>query len=156
MQQFSFRIVPYNDSHKEQVVAVWESSVRATHSFLDPADIDYYKAIVEGINFTGFSVHCLAREETVLGFVGVAGKKIEMLFLSPDCIGKGLGKMLLSFAINELGADSVDVNEQNIPAVTFYQRFGFVAYARTAKDSEGKNYPILKMKLPGLSNSHSK
>jgi putative acetyltransferase len=47
--------------------------------------------------------------------------------------------------LDELNADKVNVNEQNIDAVKFYSKFGFVTYERTEKDSEG--YPILKMKL---------
>jgi hypothetical protein len=42
-----------------------------------------------------------------------------MLFLLPDFTGKDGGKQLVLFAINELGADKVDVNEQNVAALNF-------------------------------------
>lgn len=70
-----------------------------------------------------------------------------MLFIDADFIGRGFGKKLMLFALNELRANKVDVNEQNTKAVKFYSKFGFVTYARTEKDPEGKDYPILKMKL---------
>ena len=149
-----FEIQPYNDRFKEQLILVWENSVRATHHFLAAADIDYYKTIVSGIDFNSFPVFCLIETETdsVLGFMGIADYKIEMLFLAPESIGKGLGKTLINFAINELHVDKVDVNEQNQNAVNFYSKFGFVRYDRTDRDDEGKDYPILKMKLENTAN----
>lgn len=140
-------IQPYNDRFKEQMILVWENSVRATHDFLSPSDIDYYKKIVSAIDFNTFQVFCLTEADKVLGFIGIADNKIEMLFLAPEHIGKGYGKTLMRFAIDELGANKVDVNEQNQNATNFYTKFGFRTYARTDKDDEGKDYPILKMKL---------
>ena len=149
MQNQPIEIQPYRDSFKEQMVTVWEKSVRATHDFLTPADVDYYKEIVVKIDFSFFQVFCLTQEDNVLGFIGIVDNKIEMLFLSPEYIGQGLGKTLVNFAVNILKADKVDVNEQNNNAVKFYSKFGFVAYDRTEKDSEGKDFPILKMRLLG-------
>ncbi len=140
-------IQPYHDGFKEQLIAVWEKSVRATHHFLAPSDIDYFKNIVIDIDFNAFQVFCLTEDDGVIGFIGIADHKIEMLFLSPEHIGQGLGRRLINFAINELKADKVDVNEQNQHAVDFYTKMGFVPYDRTDKDSEGKDYPILKMRL---------
>ena len=147
MQRQDIEIQPYRDSFKEQMVSIWEKSVRATHDFLTPADVDYYKSIVVKIDFSFFQVFCLTQGENVLGFIGIADNKIEMLFLSPEHIGQGLGKTLVNFAVNTLKADKVDVNEQNYNAVRFYSKFGFVPYDRTEKDSEGKDFPILKMRL---------
>ncbi len=145
-------IQPYNDTFKEEIVLVWENSVRATHDFLNSSDIDYYKKIVSGIDFNSFPVFCLTDADKVLGFMGIAEHKIEMLFLAPEHIGKGFGKILMNFAINELAVDKVDVNEQNQNAVNFYSKFDFVPYDRTDKDDEGKDYPILKMKLKKTAN----
>ena len=119
----------------------------ATHHFIKPEDLDYFRDIVRTIDFYSFGVHCLIAEDKLIGFVGVAGRKIEMLFLDPDFIGQGFGKKLMRFAMDDLGADQVDVNEQNTNATAFYSRFGFVVYERTDKDAEGKDYPILKMRL---------
>lgn len=69
-----------------------------------------------------------------------------MLFVDPAYIGKGVGKFLMTFAMDELDATTLDVNEPNVVAVDFYSRLGFVVYERSATDSEGKAYPVLKMK----------
>ena len=56
----------------------------------------------------------------------------------------------MEFAITELAADKVDVNEQNSKALMFYQKSGFEIVERTDKDDQGRNYPLLRMKLKQL------
>lgn len=109
--------------------------------------MDYYKVLVNEIDFHSFSVYCLAQEDQVIGILGVHDFKVVMLFLAPDFIGFGFGKKLMDFAMNKLKADKVDVNEQNLNAVQFYSKLGFVTYDRMEKDEEGKDYPVLKMRL---------
>lgn len=143
----NFEIASYNDMYRKQVLDVWERSVLATHDFLMPADFEEIKLLVQSINFHDLQVFCLINEDRVLGFIGIADNKVEMLFLHPECFGQGLGRKLLRFAVEELGAVKVDVNEQNTKAVRFYEKFGFEIMERTEKDDQGRNYPILRMKL---------
>jgi putative acetyltransferase len=143
----NFKIEQYSDKYREQVLNVWEKSVLATHDFLKPTDFEEIKTVVETINFNDFEVYCLKQNNEIAGFIGVAERKIEMLFFSPEYIGKGLGKKLTDFAFSELKADKVDVNEQNSNAVKFYEKLGFKTYERTDKDDQGKEYPLLRMKL---------
>jgi putative acetyltransferase len=147
MPNQNFRILAYSDKDRQQILDVWEKSVLATHGFLKPADFKEIKTLVQTINFNHFEVYCLKQGNEVAGFIGVTGQKIEMLFFLPKYIGKGLGKKLTDFAISKLNADKVDVNEQNTQAVKFYEKLGFKAYERTAKDDQGKDYPLLRMKL---------
>lgn len=141
------KIVEYHDSYREQILAVWENSVLATHDFLTSTDFEEIKELVKGINFNDFQVFCLVNESGVLGFIGVVSRKVEMLFLDPGYFGQGLGQQLLNFAVKELNADKLDVNEQNTKALKFYQKFGFETFERTDKDDQGRNYPLLRMKL---------
>ncbi|MFA6152483.1 MAG: GNAT family N-acetyltransferase [Chitinophagaceae bacterium] len=140
-------IEKYSPEHREQVISVWEKSVLASHQFLSAAEIDYYKSIVETIDFSDFQVYCLTGNDTVAGFIGLSEQKIEMLFLAPEHTRKGLGKKLMNFAIRELNANEVDVNEENKSACQFYLKSGFTVFGREEKDSEGKDHPILKMRL---------
>lgn len=142
-----FEIKKYSNPHKPQLLAVWEKSVLATHDFLNPQDFISIKEIVKTIDFTAFEVYCMLHQDVVGGFIGVADRKIEMLFLSPDYFGRGLGKQLMEFAIHHLRAYKVDVNEQNLKATEFYKKFGFVTYERTEKDDQGNDYPLLRMRL---------
>lgn len=49
----------------------------------------------------------------LVGFSGVAGDGLEMLFVDPDWMGCGVGTLLLDDAVGRQGARRVDVNEQN-------------------------------------------
>jgi putative acetyltransferase len=132
----------------QEIVDVWESSVRPTHRFLTEDDIAYFKPLILRDYLKAVDLH-IARNEanTIVGFVGVAGDKLEMLFLHPDYFGHGLGKKLLRFAIDTLKAQFVDVNEQNEQAVGFYLHNGFEVISRSPLDSLGKPFPILHMAL---------
>jgi len=147
MRTGNFEINQYTDLYQQQVLAIWEKSVVATHDFLAPTDFEEIKESVSNINFNALQVFCLTNEDLVLGFIGVADKKVEMLFFDPKYFGQGLGRKLLAFAVNELNADKLDVNEQNTKALKFYQKFGFETFERTDKDDQGRNYPLLRMKL---------
>ena len=59
---------------------------------------------------------CCDENGQVVGFIGVDGAMIEMLFIHPSLRGCGLGSLLLDHAVSEHGATLVDVNEQNEPS----------------------------------------
>lgn len=143
----NFHIEPYTEKDRADLLIVWEKSVLATHIFLKPLDFEEIRGFLYSMDFSQFEVHCLWDSKSLIGFIGIDGAKIEMLFLHPDYIGQGLGKRLLQFACSSLNATCVDVNEQNKSAYEFYLNFGFKTFERTEKDDLGKDYPLLRMKL---------
>ena len=147
MQTDNLEINPYIDIYRQQILVIWEKSVLATHDFLSSVDFEEIKEFVNNIDFKDYQIFCLTRGDLVLGFIGVVNKKVEVLFLDPEYFGQGFGQRLLNFAVNELKADKLDVNEQNTRALNFYQKFGFEIFERTDKDDQGRNYPLLRMKL---------
>ena len=70
-----------------------------------------------------------------------------MLFIHPDWRGQGIGKLLLNYAVNDMGATKLDVNEQNPLAVGFYEHLGFKVTGRSPVDGMGKPFPLLHMQL---------
>jgi putative acetyltransferase len=142
------KISTVSKEEHDQIVEVWELSVRATHDFLLEDDFDYYKRMIKNKYLDNVQLYAVRnRVDKILGFMGVADDKIEMLFVHPKEMRKGIGKSLLGYAVNKLNIKKVDVNEQNKNAIKFYNKYGFITHEKTTKDSEGKNYPILKMKL---------
>jgi putative acetyltransferase len=135
------------DHHK--LLTIWEASVRVTHDFLDPDDIVFFKDIIQQQHaFSFVDLTCIVDEQNkILGFMGVAEDKLEMLFLDPAERGKGLGKQLMQHALTIQHITKVDVNEQNEAARQFYEYFGFIVISRSPLDGTGKPYPILHMEL---------
>lgn len=131
-----------------ELLAVWENSVRATHDFITEQDIAYFKPIILTQAFPVVTLKCVKNDlGAILGFIGVHQHKIEMLFVLNAARGKGIGTLLLNYAIDQLAATKVDVNEQNPQAVGFYQHRGFHINARSPIDDMGKPFPILHMTL---------
>lgn len=142
--------IPYRPSFKKRLLDIWERSVRATHDFLLSEDIDFFKTIVEGIDFHSFPVFiAFTEEDRMVGFWGVNGRQLEMLFLDPDFIGIGIGSFIMDYAIREQGVKEVEVNESNTRALEFYKKFGFKILARKPLDNSGRPYPILRLGLSG-------
>lgn len=129
-----------------QLTAVWEASVKATHTFLSAGEREQIK---ECVPRALAQVPCLlaaweAPGEPV-GFLGIAGDSLEMLFLAPEARGKGLGKRLLRTAVEDYGVTRLTVNQQNPQAVGFYQHLGFRITHATPLDEQGRPYPLLYM-----------
>lgn len=82
-----------------------------------------------------------------VAFMEIDSNRLEMLFLSPEVRGKGLGKQLLQYGIETYNIQELTVNEQNPQAVGFYEHMGFQTYKRTEYDEEGNPYPLLYMRL---------
>lgn len=141
-------IVPAKPSDYKEITDVWQASVKATHHFL-PSDFrENLREQVETVYLPMVKLYCAKNEDgKILGFLGVADQKIEMLFLDPDTRGKGLGKQLTEFAIQTLKANAVDVNEQNEQAVGFYLKMGFKQIGKSEKDGQENDYPILHLSL---------
>lgn len=134
----------------EELVCVWESSVRATHSFLTESETEEIKRYVP--RALREAEHLIAAEDengVPVAFAGTNGRKLEMLFVSAENRGKGIGKRLLLYAIDAYSVDELTVNEQNPQAIGFYEHMGFKTYKRSATDEQGRPYPLLYMKRHG-------
>ena len=136
---------------RDAALAVWERSVRATHHFLAPADIDAFRPMVgEILAGSLLDLWVLAdRQDAPIGFLGLSEGAIQALFLDPEYRGQGNGRALVAHAQRLLGgALSVDVNEQNLAARGFYEALGFVTIGRSPLDGTGRPYPLLHMRRP--------
>lgn len=127
------------------LVDIWESAVLSTHDFLKKEDFLYYREHLPTY-FQYVTLYGYEQDGRLVGFIGVAENNIEMLFVHNDYRYKGVGKRLVMYAIEKLQVCKVDVTEQNIQAVGFYQHRGFSVITRSDLDAEGKAYPILHMR----------
>ncbi|MFC5625616.1 GNAT family N-acetyltransferase [Algoriphagus winogradskyi] len=135
-------------SEYPQVVELWEASVRATHEFLPEEDIQFFKPLILNEYLKAVELNCVRDDSgKILGFSGVAEGNLEMLFVHPVFAGKGIGKALLTYALENLGVSKVDVNEQNPKATAFYLKNGFEIIGRSELDGTGKPYPILHLEI---------
>lgn len=127
---------------------VWEASVRATHTFLTKSDIAALRQYVpDALRAVEHLTVLLDDNGQPAGFCGVDGRRLELLFLHPDMIGKGAGRLLVQHTFDEYQVNEVCVNEQNPTAAAFYRRMGFVVLDhRTELDEQGRPFPLLYLK----------
>ncbi|BBD37628.1 GNAT family N-acetyltransferase [Aminobacter sp. Y103A] len=128
------------------LVAIWEDAVRATHHFLGEDDIQFFRPLVRDDYLP--AVEMLVAEDSdgkPVGFIGLDGPKVEMLFVSTSQHGKGIGKALIEHVGRLKGPLAVDVNEQNPGGVAFYLKCGFRQVGRSERDGQGKPFPLLHL-----------
>ncbi|WP_163933499.1 GNAT family N-acetyltransferase [Paraferrimonas sp. SM1919] len=132
----------------DELIELWERSVRATHDFLPNQLISELKVSLRNQYLAAVQLFCVQkRGEDIMGFVGVTDGNIEMLFVHPNYFRKGVGQLLVEFATRKLKASSVDVNEQNPQALAFYLALGFVQTGRSEVDAQGNPFPLLHLSL---------
>ena len=134
------------DALVAELVELWESSVRATHDFLAEGGVEFYKPYVEEAIKSLPLVMTARADGEAAAFMGITGAHLDALFAAPEYFGRGAGAALMREAL-ACGVRSVDVNEQNPRARSFYEKHGFQTACRRETDDCGKPYPILRMEL---------
>ncbi len=127
------------------LVAIWCSAVDATHEFLRAEDRAAIEEQLAQVYFPQVELVVATLDDRPVGFAGVAGTSLEMLFVHADARGRGIGRALLSHVITTHDVRTVDVNEQNQPGVGFYRHQGFTVVGRSALDGQGRPYPLLHL-----------
>lgn len=130
-----------------ELMGVWENSVRSSHHFLKEEDIEYFRPLIRNQYFFAVELFAIRNEKgRIAAFMGLSEDKIEMLFVLQEEQGKGYGKALVEYAVKECRICKVDVNEDNGQACRFYLRMGYEIIGRDDTDSSGKPFPILHLR----------
>ena len=103
-----------------ELLEVWEDSVKATHTFLSSKEIENIKEYVpQALKSVAYLIIIENENHKPIAFMGIE-----------------------NYNVNELA-----VNEQNPAAKGFYEHMGFRVYQRNELDDQGNPYPVLYMKL---------
>ena len=130
-----------------KLLCVWENSVKATHLFLSDNEMNNIKRYVpQALNDVPVLVVAENEKGEPIGFMGISGQMLEMLFIANENRGQGIGKQLLQYGVKNYAVNELTVNEQNPLAKGFYEHMGFKVYKRTELDEQGNPYPLLYMK----------
>jgi putative acetyltransferase len=126
---------------------IWLRSVRATHHFLSEEQIQALLPEVRNVALPSVELWVLCSDDDEpIGFMGLSEHGLDALFLAPEHLRRGGGKMLLAHARHLKGALRVEVNEQNPAAVAFYLANGFEFVSRSPLDSAGRPFPLLHLR----------
>ena len=137
-----------NEELINHLLEIWEDSVRATHLFLSNDEIENIKKYVpQALKFVEHLIILQNENYQSIAFMGIQENKLEMLFIKNSERGKGFGKQLLNYGIENYNINELAVNEQNPKAKGLYEHMGFKVYKRNELDDQGNPYPVLYMKL---------
>ncbi|HEY8381180.1 MAG TPA: acetyltransferase [Microvirga sp.] len=135
-------------SDLEALFNIWREAVRATHSFLSKADVEFYAQLVRNDYLPHVEVWVAVDPMNApIGFIGMTGSMIDALFIAPEQHGRGVGRRLVEYVRSQEGSLRVDVNEQNEGARAFYTRLGFQETGRSELDGSGRPFPLIHMTL---------
>lgn len=138
-------IVNVAKEHYLTLIDIWEKAVRATHTFLPERNIEELKPLILQHYFDAVELRGAVDNDKLVGFIGVVDANIEMLFVTPEVFGCGVGRSLVEYAFENLNAEKVDVNEQNPRAIGFYEKMGFEKVGRSELDGQGNPFPLIHM-----------
>lgn len=130
----------------EQLLKVWESSVKSTHLFLSDKEIENIKQYVPQALKSVETLIIAINNDIPIAFMGIEKTKLEMLFIDKMKQKQGIGTKLIQYGIKEYSINDLRVNEQNPIAKKFYENNSFYVYDRRDTDEQGNPYPILFMK----------
>lgn len=132
-------------AYTEVLTRLWERSVRKTHDFLRDDEVAHMCATLLSL-LARVPVLAVCRCGAVYaGFACLCGRELDMLFVDPVWMGRGVGCELMRWALSQ-GADTLTVNEENDAARRFYEKFEFCVVGRSEFDSLGGPHPVLWMK----------
>jgi putative acetyltransferase len=142
----SYEIRKSNIEDGDLLVAIWRSSVAATHSFVSRSDLAAIDLEVQRFLPSTPAWIALDQSGQPLGFMCLSDGAIEALFVSGDHRGIGVGRALVEHAIRGSQSLRTVVNEQNNEAVGFYRHLGFVVCGHSSTDEQGRQYPVFHLK----------
>jgi putative acetyltransferase len=138
------------------LVDIWRRSAQATHTFLTAPEIAALHRDVEALGLERMDTWVLcAPSSLACGFLVMDGHDVAGLFIAPEWLRCGGGRLLLRHARSLAAPLTVAVNEPNRAALAFYLAEGFVLVGRSETDGAGRPYPLLHLAEPGGNKSIS-
>lgn len=129
-----------------KALEIWENAVIATHDFLQEQDREALKQEIP-MYLSHVEAYLWFAHEAVIGFSGTHEQNLEMLFIDPKYFNQGYGSVIIQTLIEEAKINHVDVNKDNHQAIKLYIKNGFKIYKESPKDGQGRDYPLLHLKL---------
>ena len=111
----------------DQLIVVWEKSVKATHLFLSENEVEEIKRYIpQALNGIAHLIIAEDKDSRPAAFMGIEEQKLEMLFIAPEERGKGLGRKLIRYGIENYSVNELAVNEQNPLAKGFLMHILYI------------------------------
>lgn len=123
--------------YSDEQIALWSEVLTITKEYMETSSI--YKLVVDA-KIIGYYSFIYENKHTV---------KLDNLFVLPDFIGKGFGKILLDdflLHINDKGIKKV-ILQSDPNAEMFYKRFGFIKTGQIETSIKDRYLPVMELNI---------
>lgn len=136
---------PENDLKK--LSRIWLDASLLAHSFIGEQRLLEQQALIEDQYLPNAETWVACVGGQACGFISLLGTFVGGIFISPDRQGFGIGRRLVSHALQLKGELELEVYTDNRQAVTFYTRLGFQELSRRRLDDEGYAFENARLRL---------
>ena len=125
-EKSSIEMVPYSTKYQDKYKRVYNECYHEMREQLNIKPYDYIQDDTffnAGMDF----VYLLLDKDEIIGSVTLKGEEIDDLIVNPKFQGRGYGKQLLLWALENINTERIilHVAEWNKRAVNLYKKYGF-------------------------------
>ena len=146
-----FHLRPYRSEDEDAAIELWQQTWQQAYPGIDfAARMAWWRERWRNELVPNAAIIVAEQADTLIGFVTVdVSGYLDQLVVAPDHWGSELAKALVNEA-KRLSPDHITllVNTDNIRAIRFYERSGFVRAGEDVNPTSGR--PVLKMEWKGL------
>lgn len=137
----------YRAADIEDLSAIWFEASKAAHAFVGEARLREQRVLIETVYLPKAETWVATRDGAPAGFISLLDDFIGGLFVSPRHQGVGIGRLLISHALQLKGQLRLEVYTANAQAYSFYENLGFEELSRRPSDDEGLPFENAQMLL---------
>jgi putative acetyltransferase len=141
-----FQLRPYRNEDEEAAIALWHATWQKAYPAIDfDARVAWWRERWRCELVPKAAIMVAEQEAALVGFVTIdASGYLDQLVVAPNHWGSDIAKALVNEA-KRLSPDGITllVNTDNLRAIRFYQRHGFVGAGDDVNTTSGR--PVLKM-----------
>lgn len=135
--QPNFALRPFVATDLQAVLDIWMAAMRLGRPRFDDRFLSRELARVCDTYLPVSETTVATFDGEIIGFTSLLGHQLAGLFVTPTNQGRGLGQILLSYAIAKVGDLEVDVFAANHVARRLYERNGFLPAGEYAHPETG-------------------
>jgi len=143
LTQLTIQSKDYWNYGSKQIEA-WRDELTIDEKYIDKNQVFKLTVISK---LVGFYAYSLEDPKTI---------KLNFLFITPEAIGKGYGKLLMSDFLGRIKKSKVKriILDADPHAEKFYQRFGFRTFGKLKSSIPNRFLPIMELEVKSLHNAN--
>ena len=143
-------IRPYSpECDLKKLSRIWIDASLLAHPFIGEQRLLEQRALIEDHYLPNAETWVACMGDHACGFISLLDTFVGGIFVSPDRRGLGIGRQLISHALDLKGELELEVYTDNRQAMTFYTRLGFQELSRRRLDDEGYAFENARLRLIG-------